>query len=366
MSLRDKLRELDEDPGRELYKRFGVLVNPFPASNQTMGNPRLSLAEDEEAENRVVTFFRDNTSQVVVVEGTQGVGKTNFLNHFEMEVQAALRGRLGYYVVRYLPDPEGSFDGTTRRLVEALGKAHLDDLVDALKADESAIEEARSSDMRTALRSIVKSESQEAKQLMMEWLLGLRLLKSHRQALGVQFRLDTVESKTAALRDLAQVSGEAGVLKGIFLLLDEIEKQDGILGTRAVMRYLSALRAMIDALPQRLFLMIAVSPDALRRYSAWYPALRSRLEDRLEMKPLTSAKKAKDLAKFYLGRAREAATREKGEAKKKENAKHILSPSEVEDCFVALEEQALKRGDDGVTQRALLHRLHERAEAKLK
>ena len=364
MSLRDKLRELDKDPGGELYRRFGVLVNPFPASNQTIGNPRLSVAEDEEAENRVVTFFRDDTSQVVVVEGRQGLGKTNFLNHFEVEVRAALRGRSGYYVVRYLPDPEESFDGTTRRLVEALGKAHLDDLVEALEADGSAIEEARGRDMRMALRSIVKSGSDEAKQLMMEWMSGLRLLKLHRQALGVQFRLDTVESKTAALRDLAQVSGEAGVLRGIFLLLDEIEKQDGILGMRAVMRYLSALRAMIDALPQRLFLMIAVSADALRRYSAWYPALSSRLEDRLELKPLTSAKRARALAKFYLDIAREAAIKEKGEVKK--NAKYILSSDEVENCFVELEEQAQRTGDDGVTQRALLHRLHELAEAKLK
>lgn len=364
MSLRDKLRELDEDPSRELYKRFGILVNPFPASNQTIGHPRLSLAEDEEAENRVVTFFRDDTSQVVVVEGVQGVGKTNFLNHFETEVKKALEGRIGYYVVRYLPDPEESFDGTTRRVVEALGKEHLDDLVEKLRADDSAIEEARSRDMKIALRSLVESKDQESGKLMMEWLLGLRLFKLHRETLGVQFRLDTVESKTAALRDLAQVSGKAGVLRGIFLLLDEIEKQDGILSTRAVMRYLQALRAMIDALPQRLFLMIAVSPDALRRYSAWYPALRGRLEDRLEMKPLTSAKKAKDLAKFYLDRARETAVEQKGESRKE--SKHILSRQDVEDCFVELEEQAQRRGDDGVNQRALLHRLHERAEAKLK
>ena len=364
MSLRDKLRELDQDPGRELYERFGILSNPFPASNQTTGNPRRPSAEDEEAEDRVLAFFRDDRSQVVVVEGTQGVGKTNFLNHFEMEVRRALEGREGYYVVRYLADPEESFDGTTRRLAEELGKEHLDDLAERLAIDGSAIEAARSQDMRMALRSLVKSNDQETKQLMMEWLLGQRLFKLHRQALGVQFRLDTVESKTAALRDLAQVSGAAGVLKGVFLLLDEIEKQDGVLGIRAVMRYLAALRAMVDALPQRLFLMIAVTPDALSRYSASYPALRSRLEDRLELKPLTSAKKAKALAEFYLERAREAAREEKGMAK--EGVKNIVSPDEIMDCFVELEAQAQKRGDEGVRHRELLHRLHERAEAKLK
>lgn len=364
MSLREKLRELDGDPGRELYDRFGILSNPFPASHRTAGNPRSPSGQDEEAEDRVVTFFRDDTSQVVVIEGTQGVGKTNFLNHFEVEVRTALEDREGYYVVRYLADPEETFDGTTRRVIEELGKEHLDDLVSELKADQSHIEEARSRDMRAALRSIVRSDDQETKQLMMEWLLGLRLLKLHREALGVQFRMDTVESKTAALMDLARVSGEAGVLKGIFLLLDEIEKQDGVLGIRSVMRYLSALRAMIDALPRRLFLMIAVTPDALRRYSESYPALRSRLQDRLELKSLTSPKAARALARFYLDKAREVASKEMGVVDR--GRPNILRDKEVTECFVALEQQAQRDARDGVMQREFLHQLHQRAEAKLK
>ena len=363
MSLREKLEELDNDPASDLYEGFGILFNPFPASHQTAGNPRSPATQDEEAEDRVVTFFRDDTSQVVVVEGRQGLGKTSFLNHFETEVRTALRDREGYYVVRYLADPEGTFDGTTRRVVEELGKDHLTDLVRQLKEDQRYVEEARSHDMRVALRSIVKSDDDETKQLMMEWLLGLRLLKAHREALGVQFRLETVESKTAALRDLAQVSGAAGVLKGIFLLLDEIEKQDGVLGIRAVMRYLSALRAMIDALPRRLFLMIAVTPDALRRYSESYPALRSRLQDRLELKSLNSAKAAKKLAEFYLDEARRAASRERGKVDRE--WPDVLSAKDITECFRELQGKAQKGAYDGVTQREFLHELHQRAEANL-
>lgn len=363
MSLRDRLQGLHNNRQHELYERFGILANPFPASHQTTGNPRRPEAQDGNAEDRVVEFFRDRASQVVVVVGTQGVGKTNFLNYFEAEVGAALEDQDGYYVVRYLPDPEENFDGTTRRVIEELGKRHLDDLVKQLKKDQSYIEQARSHDMRNALRSIVKSDDQETKLLMMEWLVGLRLLKVHRQELGVQFRLDTVESRTAALKDLANVSGEAGVLRGIFLLLDEIEKHgDGVLGIRAMMRYLQALRAMIDALPRRLFLVIAVTPDALRRYSESYPALRSRLQYRLELKPLTSARAARELAKFYLDEARDAAWR-KGEDN--DEKPHILSSIEVTDCFEALEADVQRSGREGVTQREFLHQLHQRAEEKL-
>ena len=363
MSLRDRLRELDPSQGEDIYERFGILSNPFPPSNRTTGNPRSPMATDKQAEDHVVTFFRDNTSQVVVIKGTQGVGKTNFLNYFETEVQHALRDQHGYYVVRYLADPEESFDGTTRRLIEELGKEHLNKLVKQLTIDDAPIEAARNHDMRMALRSLVKCCDQETKQLMMEWLLGLRLLKQHRQALGVQFRLDTVESKTAALRDLAQVSGDAKVLRGIFLLLDEIEKQGSVLGLRAIMRYLSALRAMIDALPQQLFLMIAVTPNALNRYSEYYPALRSRLEVQLELKPLNGVEEAQELATFYLDEARQAAERKKGNIDDK--TQHILGRKDVEDCFDELEELARKRGDEGVRQREFLHRLHQLAEDKL-
>lgn len=364
MSLRDKLRELENDPSRELFDRFGILSNPFPMSNQTMGHPRLPSAVDEHAEDRVVTFFRDDTSKVVVIEGTQGVGKTNFLNHFETEVREALQDQEGYYVVRYLADPEGSFDGTTKRVFEELGKEHLEELVRRLGDNDEAIEEARSPDMQSALRALSTSFDEESKHLMNEWLLGQRPLKQHRQVLGVQFRLDTVESKTAALRDIAEVSGRAGVLKGVFLLLDEIEKHGGVLTQRAVMQYLTALRALVDAFPKRLFLMIAVTPNALSRYAEHYPALRSRLEDRLELKPLTSVKKAQKLAEFYMDQARHTARERQHEEVGGQNP--ILSAAEIRECFIGLEGLAPRRGLDGVLQREFLHRLHELAEEKLK
>ena len=262
---------------------------------------------DKEAEDRIFTFLDNGRSQVVVVEGTQGIGKTNFLNHCEAEIQDARQELEGYYVVRYLADPEASFDGTARRLFEELGAEHLGELAEALRSESSPIEKARSHDMRTALRRLARSGDEDIADLMMDWLLGQRLLKGHRLSLGVQFRLETVESKTAALRDLVQVSGEAGVLKGIFLLLDELEKQGGVLGPRAIIRYLSAVRAVVDALPRRLFLMIAITPDALDRYSYSLPALRSRLENRIELSPLTEVEEAVKLAQFYIDRAREEA-----------------------------------------------------------
>lgn len=358
MSLRDRLREdKREDTRDRLYERFGIIDNPFPTSNQTSDNPHYPIAEDREAEEIIYAFVGNKRSQVVVVEGTQGVGKTNFLNHCEAEIKGARQELGNYYVIRYLADPEASFEGTTRRLFEELGTEHLLKLARKLREDHSSIGEARSHDMRAALHALTRSDDEDVVQLMMQWLLGHRLLKQHRLSLKVNFRLDTVESKTAALRDLVQVSGTAGVLKGIFLLLDELEKQGGVLGPRAVVRYLSAVRAIVDALPRRLFLMIAITPDALERYSYALPALRSRLENRVVLSPLTDVDEAVKLAQFYVEHSRRSTRRpEEG------GMEPIVRRKEVETIYWQLD-QATKSGDNGVRQREFLHALHQRAES---
>ncbi len=363
MTLRDRIRSAS-GPGvtDRLYDKFGIVANPFPASNQTSANPHYPIDADTEVENRIVAFLRDTKSQVVVVEGTQGVGKTNFLNHVESEIRSVMEDLDGYYMVRYLADPEPAFDGTTRRLFEELGTEHLERLGDSLESDPAPIGEARGHDMRRALHRLAKSTDEDDIDLMMQWLLGLRVLKAHRLALGVQFRLDTVESKTAALRDMIQVSAAGGVLKGVFLLLDELEKQGGVLGPAAVVRYLSALRSIVDALPERLFLMIGITPDALLRYSTALPALRGRLQNQITLEPLTDMDDALKLACFYIREARRVARSQRGH---KGGDEHVLTKKQTGSCLEKLQARAERAGNRGVTQRAFLHELHTLAEKKI-
>lgn len=213
--------------------------------------------------------------------------------------------------------------------------------------------------MQAALRRVTKSPSEETHDLMMQWLLGLRVLKAHRTELGVQFRLDTVESKTAALRDMIQVSAAAGTLDGVFLLLDELEKHDGVLGTTAVVRYLSALRSIVDALPQRLFLMIGITPDALLRYSEILPALRGRLQNQVTLHPLSDVGEANDLARFYLDSARRSA---QARFQFEGGDDWVVSSRQASDSYEELAARANRVGDTGVRQREYLHRLHVLAE----
>ena len=361
MSLRDKIQDLGEaGKDRRLYQEYGLVVNPFPSSNQTSDNPHFAIGgADERAETEIAAFIRDNRSRAVVVEGTQGVGKTNFLNHFEEEIKSVSSQLPGYYVVRYLADPETTFDGTIRRLLQEMGVEHFRKLAESLRNNKSHIESARSQEVKIALHGLANSATDIAGE-MMDWLLGLRLLKVHRESLGVQFRLDTVESKTSALRDIVEVSNAAGILNGIFLLLDELEKQDGVLGPRAVVRYLSALRAIIDALPRGLFLMVAVTPDALRRYSIALSALRGRLLNRIELTPLQDVGSAIELAEFYVDSARDSVKHAQAGIA---GTNEILLEKQIRECYEKLIQGAERRGDDGVRQREFLHELYKLAES---
>lgn len=364
MSIRDKMNATPTQGQENRLDRFGITSNPFPTSSQTTSNPHYPIPEDDDAEQRILTFFRDGRSQVLVVLGTQGVGKTNFMNYIESQILDAKPLFEGHYIVRYMADPEPSFDSTIRTILQELGKAHLKEVAKKLVSKQEVLNGIRSFDLRQALLSLMKEpDDDDLIQLAFEWLLGFRLLNAHRHRLGVSFRLDTVESRTAALRDFIFASTEMGLLKGIFLLLDELEKQAGVLGATAVVRYLSAMRAIIDALPEHLFMVIAITPDAMRRYSSALPAFRSRLENQILLSPLASLEEAKKLAEFYIKEARTAAQRS---GKQNLGSDQLITDEEVLATFSVASKASERRGDEGVRQREFLNTLHDIAEKKIR
>ncbi len=373
MSLRDQLAKLrgqeGENPSERLYESFGVRKNPFPPAAQPSGHPHLESGADQEIAKRINVFERDDTSQVIVVEGTQGVGKTNLLNYYQQELEELYRGTKGAYVIRYYPDPEPSFDGVLRKVIEELGERHFVALGAALSAlpeeeRETLLATAvRGHEVRAALEALANAEDDaqsSAANAMVEWLTGARILKRHTESIGVKYRLDTVESKTQALRDIVDCSIELKQLKGIFLLLDELEKQDMTLSKSTVLRYLLAIRALIDALPRNFFLMVAITTEAKRRYFGMVPALQGRLATSVALKPLTTVEEAVDLYTFYLDRAREEAG---GGAGPSVSGDEILGESALKKRFTELLEQSAIKGAQGVSHREFLNALHDMAES---
>ncbi len=378
MSLRDKLGKsragLVSGAPTAMFERYGILTNPFPPAGQPSGHAHMETEIDAGIVQRIEAFDRDKVSQVVLIEGTQGVGKTNLLSYYQRELDDAFQDE-AFYVIRYYMDPEPSFDGILRRLFQELGEDHLVKLGKSLAGldtskRESIIDAARGYDVRVALHSLTPGRDTDDDQLsavaaaMLEWLIGLRLLKKHRELLGVQYRLDTVESKMQALRDIVICSAEVDLLRGIFLLLDELEKQDYSVSKTIVLRYLLAIRALIDALPNHLFLMVGLTPEARRRYFEMLPAFHGRFQNVTTLLPLGTAKDAFSLCGFYLTEARRRAAED---MKNHEGGAHaIISESDVNSIFAKLLLAAGEKGLEGVTQRDFLNELHKRAESQLR
>lgn len=377
MTLRDKLgrSRTDLDARRRLvYETFGFLSNPFPPASQPMGHGHLDTAADDAILEKLKQFEDTRTSQAVVIEGTQGTGKTNLLEYYERELEATFCDD-GYYIIRYYPDPEPGFEAVLRKIIQAFGDNHFTSLVAAFNAKSSidqhhALSVVKGHEMRAALVRLMAMPQdtdlqREAIDLFVNWLLGLRVLKRHQELLGVKFRLDTSEAQTQALRDLVYFSSGLGKLNAIFLLLDELEKQDYALSKLVVLRYLSAIRALIDALPQNLFAILAMTPDARLRYFGMLPALAGRLRSVATLTPLKSSQEAMDLYSYYVTEGRARAASDSVTKRWRQGSKDLLARNEVRQLYLDLATASEKIGEEGVKQRVFLDALHNRTNTLL-
>ncbi|MEH2127208.1 P-loop NTPase fold protein [Nostoc sp.] len=362
---------LEEQP-KLLYRKFGLLSNPFPSAGQTSGHPHMSTEADKQVDAAVKTFYSDRKSHVISITASQGIGKTNLLNAYENALREKLSPH-GFFVIRYVPDPEPFFDPLIRSIFENLGEEYLRRSIYALLKKKEEIDDidkllefVRMSEIKTMLKALLEVKSEEKQNerisLAYQWLLGLPVRKTHQTELGVNFRLDTVEAKTRALRDIVYLGSQMKTLEGIFILLDELEKQNGSLSKTIVLRYLSALRALIDALPKYLFLMVALTTDALNRYREMLPAIRGRLANEVQLSPIRNEEEAVKLFHFYVEQS-------KMEAKNFAQNKQLQAGSHVllhEDSARLLFHQLLKGSNfQGVRQRDYLNALYEKADESI-
>lgn len=375
MPLEDLFKEEAQAPEsdsdqKNLCERFGVLANPFPSAAQTSGHPHLSTDADGLVDREVKAFIGEPRSHALAITASQGIGKTNLLNAYEKALRGKLKDR-GFFVIRYLADPEPSFEPLVRSIFEHLGEEHLKKVLATASRDDNQpkvevlLDHVRVPDIKNMLEALIKmsregnlSNFDQAIHLAHQWLLGLPVRKAHSEQLGINFRLDTVESKTRALREIVFFSAGLDELRGIFLLLDELEKQDFSLSKTVVLRYLSALRALIDALPKYLFLMVALTTDALQRYREMLPALKGRLANEVELRPIRDEEEALKYWRFYNEKARKAAKDEAEAQGWQYGEEHIVAEADVREVFA---KQRKLSSIEGVRQRDFLNELNRRA-----
>ena len=369
MSLKERLGlQNSHTPTSDRVTSYGIGRNPFPSASQTSGHQRLVDSTDEEIEKRLRDFLSNYTSQVVVIEGTQGTGKSNLLQFYEKELPTLDEGDGGVFVVHYYPDPEPALDKLLAHMIQDLGPEYLESVVKKLKAATTAEAEKATSQIRgpefrqmvRRLRQKPDADLAEACALAIEWLRGLRIFKKHTLILGVYQRLDTTESRIGAVRDLLVVSEAIGRLRALFLLLDELEKQEDVSRSNIhVVRYLASLRALIDALPRRFFLVLAITPSARDTYRRYYPALASRLEGSvIRLKGIETLDLARSLYDFYLEAERNRMKESEADHFPKK-LKEPLTPKEIEELYKSASFD-VQRTAGRLTPRLWLQKLHER------
>ena len=108
----------------KLYRRYGVLDNPFPFAGQPTTTARLEDAVDDTLVDRFRRFEEGgHASQVVTIEGAPGAGKANLLDYYEGRFRDYYRGRSDYYVIRYQP---AAFDSVLTTILRSFGQRHLE------------------------------------------------------------------------------------------------------------------------------------------------------------------------------------------------------------------------------------------------
>ena len=164
--------------------------------------------------------------------------------------------------------------------------------------------------------------------------------------------------------DLVFLSLALNCFKSLFLFLDELEKQ-GAQSPAVVVRYLSAIRALIDALPKHMFLLLAMTPDARRRYSQMFPALAGRLQETISLPPVGTSAEALRLYHFYLDERRVVAKADPEAENWTPGTQKPLSDGQVIEMYEVLSIAAARQGIKGVTQRFLLDRFHRETESRI-
>ena len=161
MSLRERMGLVAQNrEAANYFETYGIEGNPFPAAGQPSGHPRMEDTIDDEVARRVQNFESEyRPSQILLVEGTQGVGKTNLLNYYEQQLREYYENDEAFYIIRYYPDPEPSFDSVVRRIFQGLDHGHFERIGRALseaaaEIRDKAKEIARNHDVRIVLNSL--------------------------------------------------------------------------------------------------------------------------------------------------------------------------------------------------------------------
>lgn len=358
------------------FSRLEYAGNPFPVQGRVCREvyvPRPELNTLQATFNRFLsTSPPDGTGGLWVVEAASGLGKSNFLQHLDYELERLKQaGKLPELRFRYVERQPIAARHLVEYLVLMIG---TDSLITLLAKRPHPPEQIQGTDLgrflgtmaqrsQTLLPDAEKKLTEEAAQFLVRWLCGSLPVATERK----RYNIWSAEKLTPVLafpyiKTLVDMLAAEKILTKLVLLLDEFEDVQ-TLTQSAQNDYINALKGLVNIFNwDRLFVILTGQETVVNTLEQRFPSLQTRWQ-RVKLSPIMQADDAVRLARAYMEHSnREYLTITNTQF----SADHLeqLSPSitEIKAAFGEL----VSRGEHGVRQRRLLARLHDLMDEKIK
>lgn len=331
------------------YASLGYRRNPFPNQGQVDRNVYVPRPELAALEKDLDSFLsgRDH-GMVWAVQGAVGYGKSNFLQHVERGIRAALdEGRLTRTACRFIPSLALTPQRVVQEMLLGIGEAPLIALLER-RPSPMVPESVSATDFGRFWTKAPTASPSVAAEFLSRWLGGQQTYKPERDVFGLKAR-ERLPPAVAFpyLRILLDMLDNEGILKRIVLLLDEFEDVERLTKSSQT-EYVQVLKTLLNAFNWRgLYVIIAGQAAAFTTIGESYPSLASRWRS-VALQPLQRPDEAVNLASAYKNAAAMDTT--------SEAAVRELPPTDVDikATFITLYERRRI-----VSQRGLLTELHE-------
>ena len=361
------------------YEEHYLLKNPFPRK----GEPAFIVCTDqEEIKEEFISILGNFSPEAkrLRINGTNGAGKTNILNYFELLTnEARERGHIEDIYPIYVRDPGESYFEIHRQIVEQLSALFLETLLETIQSDPSHLAPLQPvSELSMGIQALLPAgaitflpQQQRKNVIFVRWLQGGKLTVADKKELTFNgWSPSDITSTSLAIRflnDFLFMLREFDLCNGIVLLFDEFEVIFQILPRARQSRYAQDLRHLLDTLTESVLFVIATVPDP--KDLSQYPAIERRLEDPFGLKPISNLQLANEFVLEYLNRGRD----EYEDALKELNAEpqrprpsslEPLEQKDVEEEFSSMRD-AIGDADLDVLPGYFLPRIRKRTEQKV-
>jgi type II secretory pathway predicted ATPase ExeA len=285
-------------------KEYNLTANPFPSDIGVPPAEVILWADRSEVKSRVLRLINssisDRKSNLFLVVGKYGQGKTHTLRYFETYVNSE---KMADATAIFISGPGNNFVDLYRKFVSALGRdrilqhakefsgsiflAYVKKLISDVEkgvlnsADfpfyvttqelvrsnvRGMLREMAGSDLPDFASVLIQLPDKSKEELAWKWLTARKMSASElRDTLAVASGIETEEDAVRAIKALLDILHQIG-FKMVFLFIDEMEYLELQLDEKARQLYTSHLRELVDNNPDGLGIFLSCAAESERDF----------------------------------------------------------------------------------------------------